>query len=202
MKDRREVLENLEAAVNDVLSLVEEPHQQELSSQLQSLTHRYDILHFNASCYPVDRWLDDRSSQLAQMAPTGVLVSPLQEQIRDLQEFQKTVENYKPEIESVGSLATVCDQSASSVGEADQSGESPPNSKMEVVWHRYDDLKAVAVLRLSMLSSFVPTVQQYESSQSAWATLLCGWEEKAAILPPPGARPETIQEQLDDIKVN
>ena len=52
-----------------------------------------------------------------------------------------------------------------------------------------------------MLESFMPSVQQYNSSRGAWEDLLCGWEEKAAALPPPAASPKTIQEQIDCIKV-
>ena len=33
---------------------------------------------FDSSCYLVDRWLEDRSTQLSAMAPSGVLVVSLQ----------------------------------------------------------------------------------------------------------------------------
>jgi len=37
--------------------------------------------------------------------------------------------------------------------------------------------------------------------KGVWATLLCGWEEKTAMLPPAGARIETIQEEIEEIMV-
>ena len=42
------------------------------------MTWRYNQLVFDSSCYPVDRWLEDRSTQLSAMAPSGVLVVSLQ----------------------------------------------------------------------------------------------------------------------------
>ena len=119
----------------------------------------------------------------------------LQEQVKEVQEFQRTVDSYKPELESVVALATQCRRAAPS--ETDQSADS----KVADMQHCCDNLKSLAVERHGVLSSFVPTVQQYESSQGAWATLLCGWEEKAAMLPPAGARVETIQEEIAEIKV-
>ena len=123
----------------------------------------------------------------------------LQEQVKEVQEFQRTVDGYKPELESVVALATQCRRGAPS--ETDQSSESSADSKVADMQRCYDNLKSLAVERHGVLSSFVPTVQQYESSQGAWATLLCGWEEKAAMLPPAGARVETIQEEIEEIKV-
>lgn len=123
----------------------------------------------------------------------------LQEQVKEVQEFQRTVDSYKPELETVVALATQCRRGAPS--ETDQSGESSADSKVADMQRCYNNLKSLVVERHGVLSSFVPTVQQYESSQGAWATLLCGWEEKAAMLPPAGARVETIQEEIEEIKV-
>ena len=127
------------------------------------------------------------------------IISTLQEQVKEVQEFQKTVDSYKPELETVAALATQCRRGEPS--ETDQSGESSADSKVADMQRCYDNLKSLAVERQGVLSSFVPTVQQYESSQGAWATLLCGWEEKAAMLPPAGARIETIQAEIEEIKV-
>ncbi len=52
-----------------------------------------------------------------------------------------------------------------------------------------------------MLSSYLPEVQRYESSRIAWESLLCGWEGTARGLPLPGATPESIQDQIENIKV-
>lgn len=97
-------------------------------------------------------------------------------------------------------MATQCRRTVPA--ETDLSGEGTADSKVADMQCRYDNLKSLAVERHGVLSSFVPTVQQYESSQGAWATLLCGWEEKAAMLPPPGAKTNTIREQIEEIKVS
>ena len=76
--EHHESLESLESAVSDVLTLVEEEDQSALSHQLEEVTQRYNHLLFDSSCYPVDRWLEDRSNQLVSMAPSGVLVVVLQ----------------------------------------------------------------------------------------------------------------------------
>ena len=61
------------------ITLVEEEEDQRaLSQQLEEVTQRYNRLLFDSSCYPVDRWLEDRSNQLVSMAPSGVLVVALQ----------------------------------------------------------------------------------------------------------------------------
>ena len=73
-----EALEQLESAVNDVITLVDESDQSDLSSRLQSLSLRYRCHGFNSQCYPVNRWLDDRSLQLCSMPPCAVLVPLLQ----------------------------------------------------------------------------------------------------------------------------
>ena len=79
VKEHHESLESLESAVSDVLTLVEEEDDQRaLSQQLEEVTQRYNRLLFDSSCYPVDRWLEDRSTQLVSMAPSGVLVVALQ----------------------------------------------------------------------------------------------------------------------------
>ena len=72
---------------------------------------------------------------------------------------------------------------------------------MADIQQRYDKLKDLAEERLSMLSSYLPDVQRYESSRSAWESLLCEWEEKASTLPSHGATPQSIQAQMDEIKV-
>ena len=190
--------------VEEVLPFLEEEHQVELNSKLQTVSFQYHRLLFKASCYPVDMWLEDRCQQLSGMAPSGVLVVPLQEQISKAQEFQRSVEGYRATIDSLATLV-ITDRLASGTGEADQSSTSKSETESETeisaLWSRYDGLKAVVESRLSLCVGFLPTVQQYESSQDAWATLLRDWEGKAALLPPPGGRPETILEQVEEIKV-
>lgn len=71
-------LDQLESAVNDVITLVDESDQSDLSSHFQSVSLRYHCHSFQCQCYPGQRWLDDRSLQLCCMAPCGVLVTQLQ----------------------------------------------------------------------------------------------------------------------------
>ena len=124
-------------------------------------------------------------------------MSLLQGQIHEAQEFQRVVSSYKPELEQLSQLATEAQFS-----EGEERGEnSSVSSKMAEIQQNYDRLKALIDERRSMLESFMPSVQQYNSSRGAWEDLLCGWEGKAAALPPPAASPKAIQEQIDDIKV-
>ena len=121
-----------------------------------------------------------------------------QGQIHEAQEFQRVLSSYKPELEQLSHLATV--QAQSSGGDGGEEGPSVP-SKMAEIQQSYDQVKALMEERRSMLESFMPSVQQYNSSRGAWEDLLYGWEEKAAALPPPAASPKAIQGQIDDIKV-
>lgn len=121
----------------------------------------------------------------------------LQGQIHEAQEFQRVVSSYKPELEQLSQLAA---EPQSSEGEERGEGPSIP-SKMAEIQQNYDRLKALIDERRLMLELFMPSVQQYNSSRGAWEDLLCGWEGKAAALPPLAASPKAIQEQIDDIKV-
>lgn len=118
--------------------------------------------------------------------------SLLQDQLTEIQVFQKTVESFKPQLDTLSSLATLADQ-----GKQD----TPAGSKVDDIQQHYDKLKVLAAERLSMLSSYLPDVQRYESSKTAWESLLCGWEEKNSTLTSHGATPESIQAQIDEIKV-
>ena len=64
--------------MNDVIALVDEDNQSELSARLQSALLGYRCHGFSSHCYPVDRWLDERSLQLCQLAPTAVGVTAIQ----------------------------------------------------------------------------------------------------------------------------
>ena len=78
VEDHKEHQESLEAAVNFVLPFVEESDQEELNSQLGEVTQQYNILKFNCSCYPAERWLEDQEALLCRMSQTGVMIAPLQ----------------------------------------------------------------------------------------------------------------------------
>ncbi len=114
-----------------------------------------------------------------------------QDQLREIQDFQRQVDNYGPQMDNLSSLATV----------ADPFNETASKTKMKALQNRYDQLKALPKERQGILDEFLPIVQQYESSRGAWQDLLCGWEEKVELLPPPKATPAAIQVQIDDIKV-
>lgn len=76
--DHKDNLDTLEAAVNSVLPLVKESDQEELNSQLSEVAGQYNVLKFNCSCYPVERWLEDQEAVLCRMNPTGVMTASLQ----------------------------------------------------------------------------------------------------------------------------
>lgn len=114
-----------------------------------------------------------------------------QDQLREVQEFQSKVGKYRPKMEGLSDLATV----------ADPSNEAAAGTKMKELQERYDRLQALLKERRGLLSDFLPSVQQYESSRGAWQDLLCGWEEKTEQLAPPFATPETILKQLEEVKV-
>ncbi len=203
-------LSKLTEAVSDLKPLVEEADEKLLDSELHHVTCRYHNLNFSCRSCTVDHWLDDRARQLATMAPTAVIGAPLQEQIQEAEEFMRVVKEYLPEVENLGSLAAHYTELArdtqlatgiGGVGDDRSGGSGSPEAKMVETWRRYEELKATAAERAGMLCSFLPAVQQYESSQSAWSTLLCGWEAAAASLPPPGAKPETIQGQREGVQV-
>ena len=78
VESHREALNKLGAAVSVVVDLVDDSDQQLLRQRLGDVTGRYNELKFDSNSYLVDRWLEDRESQLCGLAPSGVLVSPLQ----------------------------------------------------------------------------------------------------------------------------
>ena len=108
-----------------------------------------------------------------------------------MQEFMAQVDKYSPKIEELSSQAAT----------ADPTGEADISTKMAELKDRYERLKVLAGERQGLEAGYLPIVQQYESSRGAWQDLLCGWEEKVEKLPPPGATPEAIQVQLDDLRV-
>lgn len=78
MENHKEALNKLGTAVEVVITMVDEADGQVLNSQLHDVTGQYNTLEFNSNGYPVERWLEDRETQLCGLAPTGVLVSPVQ----------------------------------------------------------------------------------------------------------------------------
>lgn len=123
-----------------------------------------------------------------------VIISPFQDQFTKIQEFQKSVESFSPQLDSLSSVAAQADHSSQQ--------DTSACSKATDVQHRYDKLNVLATERLSMLNAYLPDVQQYESSKSAWNALLCGWEAKNSAMPPLGATPQLLQPQIDEIKVS
>ncbi len=120
-------------------------------------------------------------------------ISFVQEQSAAVQDLQKTTNSYQPKINSLASSAT----------QADLTSRQDPSasSRMASITTCHDKLTALSEERLGMLSGYLPEVQRYESSRFAWERLLCGWESTASKLPLPGATPESIQAQIENIKV-
>lgn len=124
-----------------------------------------------------------------------------------MQDFQNQVDKYEPQMARLSSLAAAVDSGVAGEAQMTQvpSSNGPINGgkadKNQQLQDRYECLKALAGQRQGMLADYLPSVQQYESSRGAWQDLLCGWEEKVELLPPPFATPTSIQAQLHDIKV-
>ena len=199
------MLRSLESAADEVYPLLDDEDQSTLSKDRQSVAHRYNRVVFDCSCCLVQCWLLDREQQLCSMTPTGVLVSPLQEQIQEARDFEDTTKSYKPELERLASLAEDCRSSASAETAVSESVLSSEEARVSArvieLTRRYDALAVALGDRLDLLNGHVPTLQQFASSERAWSTLLAEWERRVASLPPPGATSATLQTQLHDTMV-
>ncbi len=122
-----------------------------------------------------------------------LLYHNLQKQSTAVQDLQKSISSYQPRLDFLASAATQADLTSQQ--------DPPASSKMAQVTACFDQLKVLSEERLSLLSGYLPEVQRYESSRIAWESLLCGWEGTAGDLPLPGATPESIQDQIENIKV-
>ena len=135
-------------------------------------------------------------------------LTSLQDQLREVQDFQQLVDNYRPEIIALETTSAKCTSpptsgAPTSTTQAPKETEdaSTVTTKQTEVWSRYDALTLLAQERQGVLEGFLPVVQQYESSQTAWEGNLSGWEERAAALPPPATRPAAVEGQIREIKV-
>lgn len=204
VKAHEAVLRSLDRTVDELLPLLDEADKSSLSSDHGVVTIHYHHLVFDCSCYLVQCWLEDRRLQLCKMAPTGVLVSSLQDQIEETREFRLTVDGYKPRIDQLSSLTGSCRESTATdvtVSDLVSSVENAISVNVVEVTDCCDKLKTVSSVRLDMLSGHMPTLQRYASSERAWCTLLTGWEERVASLPLPGVTPTSVQQQIDDLVV-
>lgn len=118
----------------------------------------------------------------------------MQEQSASVQDFQKSLATFSPQLDSLAATATQCDLT-------NKQQEQSATSKQTEATTQYNKLKVLAEERQSMLSGYLPDIQRYESSRVAWESLLCGWEETESGLPSPGATPESVQAQIEEIKV-
>lgn len=204
MKTHKTVLRKLEMTVDELLPLLDEADKSSLSSDLHAMTIHYHHLVFDCSCYLVQCWLEDHKLQLCKMAPTGVLVSFLQDQIEEAREFQLTVENHRLAMDQLSSLTkSYREHTAADVTVSDlvSSVEDATSARVVEVMDCYEKLETVSAARLDMLSGHVSTLQRYASSERAWSTLLTEWEERAASFPLPGVTPTSVQQQIEDLVV-
>ena len=130
------------------------------------------------------------------MGLAGVSSQTLQAQAIRLDELQHTVEGFRPEMDGLCHVAEQCG------GGGGSSHDNDTAKVLAGLMESYERLKSLVASRSSVLSSFRPQVQLYESSHDAWARLLQGWRERAAVLPPPSCLPEVIQKQLTKTKVS
>ena len=130
------------------------------------------------------------------MGLAGVSSPVLLTQVARLEEFQRGVEGFRPEMDELCRVAEQCGGG----GE----GSSHDNDRAKVLaglMEGYERLKSLGASRGSVLGNFRPQVQLYESSHDAWARLLKGWRERAATLPSPSCMPNVIQKLLAETKV-
>lgn len=130
------------------------------------------------------------------MGLAGVSSPVLLTQVVRLEEFQRGVEGFRPEMDELCRVAEQCGGG----GE----GSSHDNDRAKVLaglMEGYERLKSLGASRGSVLGNFRPQVQLYESSHDAWARLLQGWRERAAALPSPSCMPDVIQKLLAETKV-
>ena len=71
-----------------------------------------------------------------------------------MQEFQRTVDVFKPELDTIATMSMQCRRTEPA--ETDQSGESSADSKVADMECRYDNLKSLAAER-QRCSEFVRT---------------------------------------------
>ena len=133
-----------------------------------------------------------------------ICLSP-QDEIQEVQEFKRTVVDYRPQLLTLDAASAKCCTPPPTPGgpkpaKPDESA-SEVAKELQTVWDRYNSLETVATERGVVLSEFLPSVQQYESSQGAWLRILGNWEERVSNLSPPATKPVVVEQQIKDIKV-
>ena len=137
---------------------------------------------------------------------SGSTVFPNQNELQEVQDFKHTVSSYQPQLLSLDAASAKCctppptPERRPKPTKHDQTG-SEVSKELQAVWERYNSLEAAATEREAVLTEFLPSVQQHESSQGAWLKILENWEETVANMSPPATTPSLIEQQIQDIKV-
>ena len=126
--------------------------------------------------------------------------------MKEVQEFKQTFASYRPHLLNLETTSAKCCTPPPTPG-----GPKPTrpdetatkvSAKLQVVWDRYNSLETTAAQRGVVLAEFLPSVQQYESSQDAWVNNLEKWEEQVSNMSPPATTPALVDQQIREIKVS
>ena len=123
----------------------------------------------------------------------------------EVQEFKQTVASYRPQLLNLDATSGKCCTPPPTPGgpkpaKPDQTA-SDVVKELQAVWDRYNSLETMATERGTVLSEFLPSVQQHESSQGVWLQNLEAWEKQVTDLPPPATKPSLVEQQIQQIKV-
>ena len=125
--------------------------------------------------------------------------------MQEMQEFKQVVQNYRPQLIALDTTSSQCCLPPTTPGGPKSTTVTENMSTVtvaaQVVWERYNALEVAATKREEILTSFLPSVQQYESSRGAWCTILEKWEGQVANLPSPATKPALVEQQIIEIKV-
>ena len=75
MESHKLSFKELERATQSVLDTVDEHHKPILKGWLDEVTERFNALRFNARSYAVQRWLEDKQTQLGNIARVNIVQS-------------------------------------------------------------------------------------------------------------------------------
>ena len=74
MENHKTNFNNLKMGIQSVLDIVDEYHKLTVKIQLDDVTEQFDALRFNARSYAVQRWLDDKETQLDNMTRVNIVL--------------------------------------------------------------------------------------------------------------------------------
>ena len=127
----------------------------------------------------VNKWLEPREKKRPDMKPGAVRSKPLQEQVKEAEDFAQELSDFQPEMDRIAnSLPSATAVNGSVNAEADHV-ESPMAAKCRECLERFENLKTDAAKRLEMLADLKPKVENVESGLKDVDDQVKEWEEWA-----------------------